>query len=75
MVSSRPADADADETSYVTVRYNEVGSNRTNTANVRIAGNEVTVDVMDDMMAGDNIVVTYHNVMVQGLDEHDTCGR
>ncbi len=67
MVSSKPADADAAKTSYVTVAYNASGSGRKNTAEVIVSGNEVMVNVKGDMMVNDRVVVTYHNVMAQGI--------
>ena len=70
VVNSLPEDTAADEVdenSYVTVEYVPRGLDRISTARVLISGNEVMVNVMGDMMVNDSIVVTYHNVMVQGL--------
>ena len=67
VVRSLPTDADAGETSYVTVAYNASGSGRENTALVTVGGNEVIVNVLGDMMMNDTVVVTYYNVMAQGI--------
>ena len=73
-VSSLTEGADMTETSYVTVEYDPVGRDRTNTANVDISGEMVTIIVDGDMMKDDEIIVKFFNVMVEevmGRDAED----
>ncbi len=67
VVSTLAEGATAATASYVTVQYTPQRGTRTNTAEVSISGNEVTIPVMGNMAARDRIVVTYHNVKVQAL--------